>query len=175
MPSTDENVTTSVGNRSFQALHSSLAVCALLSFLALAYPIYVIRPFRHQGSKELAVALAVLRFRPILEVILVIIAAALAVLVWQQSSGLMRRSVAVFSALLVVIFAFFSRVNVYELMFHPMDRPSFSPVSQTKLDGNEGVIAVHIGRSARAYPIRSLSYHHIVNDLLGGMPIVATY
>jgi len=60
-------------------------------------------------------------------------------------------------------------------MFRPMDRPSFLPASQTKLDGGEEVIAVRVGRAARAYPIRSLSYHHIVNDVLGGLPIVATY
>jgi hypothetical protein len=28
---------------------------------------------------------------------------------------------------------------------------------------------------ARAYPVRSLSYHHIVNDVIGGVPIAATY
>jgi hypothetical protein len=43
------------------------------------------------------------------------------------------------------------------------------------LDGAEEVIAVHIGTAARAYPVRSMSYHHIVNDVLGGLPIVATY
>ena len=47
----------------------SLAICCLLSFVVLAYPLYVIRPFRHQGATELVVALAILRFRPILEII----------------------------------------------------------------------------------------------------------
>ena len=37
------------------------------------------------------------------------------------------------------------------------------------------VIAVKISTYARAYPIRSLSYHHLVNDSLDGVPIVATY
>ena len=39
----------------------------------------------------------------------------------------------------------------------------------------EKVIAVKIGTEARAYPIRSMSYHHIFNDGLAGQPIVATY
>ena len=40
-----------------------------------------------------------------------------------------------------------------------------------------GCSFVNAGRnkSARAYPIRSLSYHHVLNDMLDGVPIVATY
>jgi hypothetical protein len=37
------------------------------------------------------------------------------------------------------------------------------------------VIAVRIGGEARAYPIRSMSYHHVFNDVLGPDAIVATY
>jgi hypothetical protein len=48
-------------------------------------------------------------------------------------------------------------------------------VSEAKLDGDEQVIAVKIGDAARAYPIRSMSYHHVVNDTLGGVPLAATY
>lgn len=78
-------------------------------------------------------------------------------------------------ALLVISFAILSRVNVYELMFHPVDSPTFSPAAKAKLDNGEEVIAVYIGGAARSYPVRSMSYHHIVNDVLGGLPIVATY
>jgi hypothetical protein len=48
-------------------------------------------------------------------------------------------------------------------------------VQNTKLDGKEMVIAVNVGGAARAYPIRIISYHHIANDTVGGVPIVATY
>jgi hypothetical protein len=34
---------------------------------------------------------------------------------------------------------------------------------------------VRVAGIARAYPIRSISYHHVVNDTVGGVPIVATY
>jgi hypothetical protein len=50
-----------------------------------------------------------------------------------------------------------------------------SAAGESKLDGGEMVIAVKIAGSARAYPIRSMSYHHIFNDVVGGEPIVATY
>jgi hypothetical protein len=32
-----------------------------------------------------------------------------------------------------------------------------------------------VGGSARAYPIRTMGYHHIVNDVVGGTALVATY
>jgi hypothetical protein len=36
-----------------------------VAWALLIYPIYVIRPFLYQGARELLVALAVIRFRPI--------------------------------------------------------------------------------------------------------------
>jgi len=60
-------------------------------------------------------------------------------------------------------------------MFHPNSHPSFSAAREVKLDGAEKVVAVRIAREARAYPIRGMSYHHVVNDVLDGVAIVATY
>ena len=152
-----------------------LVLCASLSFVILVYPFYVIRPFRHQGSQELALSLAVLRWRRFLEIGFVIVALTLLVFSWRQTRVRWHRVLASTSALLVILFGILSRVNVYELMFHPVDRPTFSPASEAKLDGREEVIAVQLSGAARAYPIRSMSYHHIVNDVVGGLPIVATY
>ena len=78
-------------------------------------------------------------------------------------------------AVLAVVLAVLARVNVYELMFHPLNHPSFTAASEVKLDGAEKVVAVRVGGEARAYPIRSMSYHHVVNDVVGGAAIVATY
>ena len=36
-------------------------------------------------------------------------------------------------------------------------------------------IAVTLGGESRAYPIREMGYHHVVNDRLHGLPIVVTY
>ena len=46
-------------------------------------------------------------------------------------------------------------------MFHPAGAPAFQPARASKLDGDEKVLAVN----AHAYPIRIISYHHIVNDI----------
>jgi hypothetical protein len=152
-----------------------LAVCFVASFLLLAYPIYVIRPFRYQSSTELALALQVVRFRPAFEIGIGLLAALLAFMAWKRISRLLPRVAALLIAALTVACGVLSFVNIYELMFHPLRQPVFKEASRTKLDGAEQVIAVKLGRDARAYPIRVISYHHIVNDVLAGVPIVATY
>ena len=145
------------------------------AFLCLAYPIYVIRPFRHQAPQALAVALAVMRIRPVLTVLASLASALFLALYWRCEQRRTRRIPAAAAVLAVCVCAALSRVNVYELMFHPMGSPSFEPAQTTRLDGKEMVIAVNIGGVARAYPIRVLSYHHVANDTVGGVPIVATY
>jgi hypothetical protein len=36
-------------------------------------------------------------------------------------------------------------------------------------------MAVESNGEAAAYPIRLMAYHHLVQDVIGGTPIVATY
>ncbi len=152
-----------------------LTICLVLSFFLLAYPIYVIRPFRYQGSHELAVALVVMRWRPLLESICVVAAVGIGIMSWRNLHGVMRKTALILCTLLVVTCGYLSRINIYELMFHPIDRATFSNASGAKLDKKEEILAVNVRGAARAYPVRILSYHHIINDDLGGEPIVATY
>jgi FtsH-binding integral membrane protein len=155
-------------------LHAIAAILAISLFF-LAYPLYVIRPFRHQGPRELALALQILRFRPGVEMVCAVSALLAGFLYWRAEPKMLRKLAVMFAVALVIIFTGLSRVNVYEIMFHPMGRPNFVAATDTKLDGAEMVMAVHIAGEARAYPIRIVSYHHIVNDVVGGVPIVATY
>lgn len=154
----------------------AIAACFAISLFCLAYPTFVIRPSRYQSPRELAAALAVMRFRPGLEMLCVACALFAAFLYWRAQPKLLRKIAVMIPVALVCLFAGLSRVNHFEqLMFHPLGRPSFQAISDTKLDGDEMVIAVNLGGEARAYPIRSVSYHHIVNDVVGGVAIAATY
>ncbi len=153
----------------------SIAAILAVSFFFLAYPLYVIRPFRHQGPRELALALQILRLRPGVEMVCAVSALLAGFLYWRAEPKTLRKFAVACTVALVILFTGLSRVNVYEIMFHPMGRPSFVSAAATKLDGGEMVMAVHLRGEARAYPIRIVSYHHIVNDTVGGVPIVATY
>ena len=144
------------------------------SLACLAYPIYVIRPFRAQGPRELMVALTMIRYRPAVMAACAFFALVALVRYWRGRGRWLRRAAAAAGVFVVCGAALLSRVNIYELMFHPAGTPTVS-AAPTKLDGDEMVIAVNVGSAARAYPIRSMSYHHIVNDLVDGVPIAATY
>jgi hypothetical protein len=57
-----------------------------------------------------------------------------------------------------------------------IDRPQFESAAQdTSLSANEPVIGLVINGDARAYPLRILIWHEIVNDEVGGIPVVVTY
>ncbi|MFY0632955.1 MAG: DUF3179 domain-containing protein [Vannielia sp.] len=53
--------------------------------------------------------------------------------------------------------------------------PDFRGVKGAGLSAREPVITVEIGGRARAYPLRYLIWHEIVNDEMGGVPIAVTY
>lgn len=152
-----------------------LGACLLVSLVSVGLPIYVIRPFRAQGARELAAALVVARFRPTLTLLSAIAILGALLWYWREQPRKWRRATAAVGAGLVCVLAVLARVNIFELMFHPIDRPSFAAATNVKLDKDEKVIAVKIGASARAYPIRGMSYHHIINDVVGNVAIVATY
>jgi hypothetical protein len=152
-----------------------LASCAIVAIATSAYPLYVIRPFRAQGAAELAVALA-LRIRgPAIATAAAILALLLSTVLWRTTKLAVSRAVSTAAALLTIAAAALSHVNVYEIMFHRIDSVQTMPVSEAKLDADDMVLAVSVDGQSRAYPIRMMGYHHVVNDRLGGLPIVATY
>ncbi len=156
-------------------LTAILSTCLLLSFAFVAYPMYVIRPFRAQGTRELAVALVAAQYRTSVTLVSAIVALAALAALWRRQPFQWRRALAPATAGLVCALAVLAHVNVYEIMFHPLGHPSFSSARDSKLDNREMVIAVKLDGIARAYPIRDLAYHHIANDVLGKTAIVATY
>ena len=76
---------------------------------------------------------------------------------------------------LIAFSAVMARINYFEWMFHPVRSPQFEAEAQSKLDPVEMIMAVRFGNDTRAYPIREMAYHHIVNDLVGTVPVAITY
>ena len=57
-----------------------------------------------------------------------------------------------------------------------IDNPSFRSTSEVEaLVEAEPVVAVAINGDARAYPIRVLTRHELVNDTVGGVPVTVSY
>ena len=148
---------------------SLLAV--LVAVVTVVLPYWVVRPFRPQGPGELAVALTTLRLAPWL------LAGAAALAVWmvvRARPGRPRIGTAL-ALLLVLAAAAGSRVNLFEQMFAPLPGPTFVAVAGAPLAGDEQVMAVRVGDVVRAYPVRIMAYHHVLNDAPGEVPLVVTY
>ena len=57
-----------------------------------------------------------------------------------------------------------------------IDNPIFKPVDEIKnIADKEPVVSLEINGDARGYPIRILTYHEIVNDTVGAVPVSVTY
>ncbi len=57
-----------------------------------------------------------------------------------------------------------------------IDDPRTEPISKIdNLTDTDPVIGLIINGKARAYPLRILTWHEIVNDELGGVPVTVTY
>lgn len=54
--------------------------------------------------------------------------------------------------------------------------PEFIPRGKAGfLENSDPVIGVKIGPEARAYPIKILNWHEVVNDTVNGVPIVVAF
>ena len=57
-----------------------------------------------------------------------------------------------------------------------IDAPVFAPVGAVEdVDDREPVVGVVIDGDARAYPLRMLTRHEIVNDVVAGVPVAVTF
>ena len=61
-------------------------------------------------------------------------------------------------------------------MFQALTDPKVVPASQlTELSDDEEVLGLTVAGQSRAYPARFIAWHHIINDTLGGKPVLVTY
>ncbi len=57
-----------------------------------------------------------------------------------------------------------------------IDKPVFKPAGEIKnIKLREPVVGLEINGDARAYPLQILMWHEIINDTVGGVPIIVTY
>ncbi len=53
--------------------------------------------------------------------------------------------------------------------------PAFVAADEASLRPGDRVIGITAGGTAKAYPIRILNWHELVNDTVGGLPVAITY
>jgi len=153
-----------------------LFLASLAAFAFALYPMYVIRPFREQKPAALERALWVqLHDKAILLAIFAIITI-FALLLWRRAGWVARLLLLAPAMPVALIAAGAPWFNPFEqMMFHPYGESRYVAIQQAGVDAKDMVIVVTLGGESRAYPIREMGYHHIVNDRLHQLPIAVTY
>jgi hypothetical protein len=148
---------------------------ASLTTLALFFiPAFIIRPFTHQSPRGILLAMNLRYHAPAGTLIAALAALIFAVLLWRPSNRWLK-SLLVLTLAIVAFSAVMARLNYFEWMFHPIAGARFVAQTSSKLDPKEMILAVKLGNDARAYPISQMAYHHVLNDVVAGVPIAVTY
>jgi hypothetical protein len=149
-------------------------VSALTAIGMFFIPAFIIRPFRHQAPRALLLAMSLRQRAPLFTLVSALACFILSYMLWRVS-GRWGKAVLELAMLVVTFSAAMARLNYFEWMFHPIAGPQFLAQSQSKLDAKEMIMAVRVAGDARAYPISQMAYHHVLNDVVGGVPIAVTY
>jgi uncharacterized protein DUF3179 len=157
-----------------------LSVCLILltlvSLSLVLIPALLIRPFTAQSSTGLRLSYQLRNLNPMFTLWLLAAALLPIVFLWIKNSSWKTRSFVLAAGTFLLAAAILSRQNLFEWMFHPAPPAKFLVAAQsTHVKDSDIVLGVDIGNESRAYPVRMIAYHHLINDSISGTPIVVTY
>lgn len=166
----------SISKSSRRLLWLLLIVSLVVSFIFVITPAILIQPFRPQTTRAVEVSYLLKSWSPFITLVALVISVAFAFLLWNNARRWWRKTVLVILLLLALPPAWFARQNHFEWMFNPLRNRAYASVSDVNfVNDSDMVLAVNIGKEAVAYPVRLMAYHHLVQDTVGGVPLVATY
>jgi uncharacterized membrane protein YozB (DUF420 family) len=155
---------------------TALLILTLAALAMVLTPAWLIQPFRPQSQTGLAVSYMLRRWSPLFTVLDLIIVLALIVWLWRKARRWWRKSLLVLLLGLTILATWFARQNHFEWMFNPLQAAAYARAGEVDfLTDNDMVLAIEVNGEAVAYPVRLMAYHHLVEDTVGGVPIVATY
>ena len=152
---------------------AALVLLVVIAVALVVLPAWILNPFAPETPRGLAVAYAAKRLAPVATIILFALGAWLAFRLWRTW---WRKTLAILAMVTLAATVWLARQNHFEWMFAPLRNSAYADARNAPfVDKDDMVLAVRIGNEAAAYPVRQLAYHHIVHDVVGGVPIVVTY
>jgi len=147
----------------------------VLVLVIVLTPVFLIMPFKAQTSRTMEISYLMRRWSPWLTVLASLLILAIAFKLWIGGRWFGR--IALVILLLPTLGAtWLARQNHFEWMFNPLPNPAYAKAGEASfVNDNDRVLAVTLNGESVAYPIRLMGYHHVVEDTVGGTPIVATY
>lgn len=152
-----------------------LLLVVIVAVVVVAVPVFVIMPFKAQTAAGVEWSYRLRRWSPYLTPLATLAALALAFPLWRGGRWVTRLALVVLFVPLLGV-TWFARQNHFEWMFAPLSALAHAPASTADfINDQDMVMAIELNGEAVAYPIRQMAYHHVVNDVVGGRPITATY
>lgn len=175
-----ENVLTRAPETDRRNRHSmvwlSLLTFLVLSIALVIIPVFLVQPFRPQTPRGLEISYLLRRWSPLATATMVLAAFGLVAWQWARVHRWWRKTFLVVLLLSTFVPAWFARQNHFEWMFNPLRNSVYVKASDASfVRDSDMVLVVKIKNEAVAYPVRLMAYHHIVQDVVGGTPICATY
>ena len=154
----------------------SLTLMTVLSAMLVCIPAFLIRPFVAQTQGGLALSYQLRSLSPTWTLAFLVIGILLTLQLWYSSLPRLRKSLIGLFLLILAASAVMARQNHFEWMFHPLLQPGYVSISKaTHVKDADMVLGIRLGGDSRAYPISLMAYHHLVNDVVAGQPLVVTY
>ncbi len=152
-----------------------LLIIIAIAFAFVFIPAFLIMPFKAQTAQGVALSYGLKSWSPVVTVIAALLSIALIVYLWRGARWFGKTAM-ILSLAPAFAFVWAARQNIYERMFNPLSNPAYARASEADFVADRDmVMSVVINGEAAAYPIRQMGYHHIAQDTVGGVPIVATY
>ena len=152
-----------------------LLILVVLAIAVVAVPVWVIQPFKAQTNRGVTISYALRSWSPIVTIAAVIISFLIVGWLWRGTRWFAKAALVILLLPLLAV-TWFARQNHFEWMFHPLPQAAYASASEATFVGDSDIVlAVENNGEAVAYPVRLMAYHHLVQDVVGGTPIVATY
>jgi uncharacterized BrkB/YihY/UPF0761 family membrane protein len=155
---------------------SALLLITASALAMVAIPIWIIQPFRRQTADDVALAYTLERWWPLVTAAALVAGLALVVFLWRGARKWWRKTALVLTILVLALVAWVARQNRFEWMFNPLPNAGYVLASDASFVADDDkVLSVEVSGETAAYPVRQMAYHHIVQDEVGGKPVVVTY
>jgi uncharacterized BrkB/YihY/UPF0761 family membrane protein len=154
----------------------ALVLLVLVSLALVALPVWIVQPFKPQTSQGLESSYLMRRWSPVVTLLSLVVGAALVIWLWRNSRRWWRKVLVAIAIIPLLATTWFARQNHFEWMFNPLAGAAYAKINDANyVADSDVVLAVDNNGEAAAYPIRLMAYHHLVQDVVGGTPLLATY
>ena len=154
----------------------TLVAIMVVALAIVIAPVFIIQPFKPQTPRGVQLAFTLRLWSPLITLLSFAAGLFLVASLWSGTRRRWQKVLLVLVLIPLLAAAWFARQNHFEWMFNPLANAGYVKGSDARfVEDNDVVLAVVNNGEAAAYPIRQMAYHHLVQDVVGGTPIVATY